>query len=175
MVTFEQNAIKTLKNIKIGVFLNVNRTKSLLVDISFPKKRLKIDDFFFRPGCAYFRFLELNSEGWMKPGADLGGGGKSGRPPPPPPPPSGIPPPADPKGPPLVLFTKPIFGRPTLKFFERRLWRQYIITLRGSARQKNAIFLSKFSKKCPKTAFLTCFFKKLHACCAENLAKTAFF
>ena len=30
---------------------------------------------------------------------------------------SGIRPPADPKGPPLILFQKSIFGRPTLKFF----------------------------------------------------------
>ena len=30
---------------------------------------------------------------------------------------SGIRPPADPKGPPLILFEKSIFGQPTLKFF----------------------------------------------------------
>ena len=44
-----------------------------------------------------------------KSGADLGG--KGGRPPPP----SGIRLPANPKGPPLVLFKKSFFGRPTLK------------------------------------------------------------
>ena len=31
------------------------------------------------------------------------------------------------------------------------------------APKKNGFFLSNFSKKCPKTAFLTCFFKKLPA------------
>ena len=48
-----------------------------------------------------------------EPGADLGGGGGGGRTPFT----SGIRPPADPKGPPLILFQKSIFGRPTLKFF----------------------------------------------------------
>ena len=64
---------------------------------------------------------------------------------------SGIRPPADPKGPPaLILFQKSIFGRPTLKFFYRRLGRQYILTLRGSARQNNAFFpfLACFSRFC---------------------------
>ena len=43
-----------------------------------------------------------------------------------------------------------------------------MLTLRGSARQKKTLFfLSRFFKKCLKTAFLTCFFK--------NLAKTGTF
>ena len=40
---------------------------------------------------------------------------------------------------------------------------QYILILRGSAGRKNAIFWSKFSKKCLKTPFLDCFFKFLPA------------
>ena len=102
--------------------------------------------------------------------ADLGGGAKGGLRPPP----QGFDPLPTQRVPPLVPFQKSIFGRPTLKFFQRRLWCQFILILRGSARQKNAFFLSKFSKKCPKTAFLTCFFKKI-ACGAENLAKTGSF
>ena len=49
----------------------------------------------------------------IKSGADSGGGGVAGEAnatSPPPPPPSGIGTPADPKGPPLVLFKKFIFG-----------------------------------------------------------------
>ena len=33
----------------------------------------------------------------------------------------------------------------------------------GERAPKNRVLLSKFSKKCPKTAFLTCFFNKLPA------------
>ena len=44
-------------------------------------------------------------------GADLEGGGGADAPS------LGIRPPADPKGPPLILFQNSIFGRPTLKFF----------------------------------------------------------
>ena len=81
-----------------------------------------------------------------------GGGGDA-------PPPQGFDPLPTQRVPPLILFQKSIFGRPTLKFFLRRLRRQYMLFLRGSARQKNAFFLSKFFKKCPKTAFLTVFSK----------------
>ena len=58
--------------------------------------------------------------------------------------------------PPLVLFKKSIFGDGRL--CKKALWRQYILTLRGSSRQKNAIFLSKISG-----FFFTCFFKNLPA------------
>ena len=88
----------------------------------------------------------------LKSGADLGGGGA---------PPSGIRPPADPKGPPFDTFSEIHFWPTDPKIF--RLWRQYILTLRGSARQKKRVFLSKFFKKCPKTAFLTVFSKNLPA------------
>ena len=57
--------------------------------------------------CSYFRgksnVLRFES------GADLGEGGDAF--------PPEIRPPDDPKGPPLVLFKKSFFGRPTLKFF----------------------------------------------------------
>ena len=39
------------------------------------------------------------------------------------------------------------------------------------APKKNAIFLSKFFKKCPKTAFLTVFFFQKFACGATKFAK----
>ena len=51
------------------------------------------------------------------------------------PPPSGIRPPADPEGPP---------------FLDINNWRQYIPILREERAPKNAIFWSKFSKKCLK-------------------------
>ena len=66
-------------------------------------------------------------------------------------------------GPPLILFQKSIFGRPTLKFFLRRLWRQYILTLRGSARQKKTRCFVKIFQKVPKNGFFDCFFKNLPA------------
>ena len=65
--------------------------------------------------------------------------------------------------PPLISFQKSIFGRPTLKFFLRRLWRQYILTLRGSARQKKTRCFVKIFQKVPKNGFLDCFFKNLPA------------
>ena len=67
-----------------------------------------------------------------------GGGGRFS------PRPTRIRPPADPKVPPLVLFKKWVFGRPTLKFFKRHFF------VKMSAKKK-AIFLSKpvfFSKIC---------------------------
>ena len=96
-------------------------------------------------------------------GADLGG--KGGRPPPPPP--SGNRPPVDPKGPPLVLFKKSIFGRPTLKFFLRRLWRQYILILRGDRTPKKRNFSVKIFQKVPKNAFFGLFFQNF-ACGARS-------
>ena len=62
--------------------------------------------------------------------------------------------PCRPKGSPLWYFLRNPF------LAERR---QYILILRGSARQKTQFFLSKFLKKCPKTAFFDCFFKNLAA------------
>ena len=98
----------------------------------------------------------LNHRGGFREGERGGGGGGGGRTPSS----SGIRPPADPKGPPLILFQKSIFGRPTLKFFLRRLRRQYILTLRGSARQKTHFFVKIF-QKVPKNDFFDCFFKHL--------------
>ena len=50
--------------------------------------------------------------------------------------------------------------------------RQKLLTLRGSARQKNAFFLSIFFKKCPKTAFFNCFFFcQKSACGTKNFAR----
>ena len=40
------------------------------------------------------------------------------------------------------------------------------------ARRKNAIFWSKFSKKCLQTPFFGLFFFQNYACAAENLVKT---
>ena len=96
---------------------------------------------FFSIETAYFEFKTI--EYTMPSGADLRGGGAYA-------PSSGIRPPADPKGPPFDTFSEIHFCRPTLKFFQRRLWRQYILTLRGSARQKKPDFFVKiFQKKRP--------------------------
>ena len=84
----------------------------------------------------------------LETGADIGGagGGRTFF--------SGIRPPADPKVPPFDTFSEIHFWPTDPKIF------QYILTLRGSARQKKTrFFLSKFFKKCPKTAFLTVFSK----------------
>ena len=83
---------------------------------------------------------------------------------------SGIRPPADPKGPPLILFKKSIFGRPTLKFFQRRLRRQYILILRGDRAPKKPNFSVKIFQKVPKNAFFGLFFQN-SACGAKNLTK----
>ena len=63
----------------------------------------------------------------------------------------------------LVLFKKSIFGRPNRpkSFSKGAFW--------GERAPKKRYFISNFSKKCPKTSFLTCFFKILPA---ESLAKT---
>ena len=73
--------------------------------------------------------------------------------------------------PPLVLFKKCISGRPTLKLFYRRLWRQYILTNFEEGAQKKRNFLVKIFQKVPKNAFLGLFFQNF-ACGAQNLAKT---
>ena len=88
--------------------------------------------------------------------ADLGGGAKGGLRPPP----QGFDPLPTQRVPPLVPFQKSIFGRPTLKFFQRRLWCQFILILRGSARQKNAFFFVKIFQKVPKNGFFDLFFQK---------------
>ena len=49
--------------------------------------------------------------------------------------------PCRPKGSAFETFKKSSFGRPTLKYFLRRLWRQYILILREEHAPKNAIFL----------------------------------
>ena len=67
--------------------------------------------------------------------------------------------------PPMVLFKKSIFGRPTQKFFYRRLWCQYTLTLReGECAQKKRLFCGSFDL----------FFQKF-ACGAENSPKTPSF
>ena len=82
-------------------------------------------------------------------GADLGGwpggGGGGGRTPSFS---SGIRPPADPNGPPLSYFEISVFGWPTLKFFKRRLWRQYILILKGerAPKKKTQFFCPNFQK-----------------------------
>ena len=59
------------------------------------------------------------------------------------------------------------------KIFSKYAFGANIYSIWGGARaKKNAIVLSTFSKKCPKTAFLTCFFFQKFACGAENMAKT---
>ena len=78
--------------------------------------------------------------------------------------PSGIRPPADPKGPPLVLFKKSNFGPTNPKIFLKAPWAPLYTNFEGGARaEKKAIFLSKFSKKCRKAPFLDWFFKILPA------------
>ena len=62
-------------------------------------------------------FYYSNKDHTYYSGADLGGGRGGGRPPPPPPLPQGFEPLPTQRVPPLVLFKKSIFGRPTLKIF----------------------------------------------------------
>ena len=91
-------------------------------------------------------------------GADLGGGARGADAPP-----SGIRPPADAKGPPFDTFSEIHFWPTELKFFLRRLGRQYILTLRGSARLKKRDFFVKIFQKVPKNGFFDYFFKNLPA------------
>ena len=86
----------------------------------------------------------------FKPGADA-------------PPPSGIRPPANPKGTLLVLFKKSILVTDS-KIFLRRLWRQYILSLRWSARKKKRdFFCQNFPKSAQKRLYDLFFFKNLPA------------
>ena len=71
--------------------------------------------------------------------------------------------------PPLILFQKSVFGRPTQKIFLKAPLAPYILTLSGGARQKKRDFFVKRFQKLPKNGFFDYFFKKLPA--AKNLAK----
>ena len=69
---------------------------------------------------------------------------------------SGIRPPADPKAPPFDTFSEIHFWLTDPKILYTNIYTNF----EGErASKKNAIFLSKFFKKCPKTAFLTVFSK----------------
>ena len=84
-------------------------------------------------------------------GADLGGGGR--------PFPSGIRPPADPKGPPFDTFSEIPFWPTDPKIFLKAPLAPIYTNFEGERAPKKRYFLSKFFKKCPKTAFLTFFSK----------------
>ena len=99
----------------------------------------------------------------MTKGGFRGGGGR--------PSPSGIRPPADPKGPPFVLFSNIHFWQWTLKIFQRRLGRQYILILRGECARKKRNFSIKIKKKTYKRFFWVVFFQNF-ASGAEILART---
>ena len=92
----------------------------------------------------------------MRTGADLGrgrGGRGNGRPP------SGIRPPADPKSPPFDTFSEIHFWPTDPKIFLKAPWAPiYTNFERERAPKKTRFFCQNFSKKCPKTAFLTVFF-----------------
>ena len=75
---------------------------------------------------------------------------------------SGIRPPADPKGPPLYYFEISIFGWLILKFSEGAT-APICTNFEGNRASKNAIFRSKFSKKCLKTLIWACFSRILPA------------
>ena len=73
---------------------------------------------------------------------------------------SGIRPPADPKGPPFDTLSEIHFWRTDPKIFLKAPLAPINTNFEGErAPKKNAIFLSTFFKKCPKTAFLTVFSK----------------
>ena len=73
--------------------------------------------------------------------------------------------------PPLVLFKKSIFGQATLKLFQRRLWRQYILILTRERAPKKRDFFIKIFQKESKNAFFGLFSQNV-GCGAENLGKT---
>ena len=87
-------------------------------------------------------------------GADLSGGGGVA---------DALPrirPPADPKGPPFDTFSEIHFWPTDLKIFLKSPSAQIYTNFEGErAPKKTRFFLSKFFKKCPKTAFLTVFSK----------------
>ena len=92
------------------------------------------------------------------PGADLGGGGADA-----PPPSSGILPPADSKGLPFDTFSEIHFWPTDPKIFLKAHLAPIYTNFEGERAPKNAIFLSTFFKKCPKTVFFLLFFKNLPA------------
>ena len=72
--------------------------------------------------------------------------------------PSGIRPPADPNGPPFGTFKEIHFWPTDPKIFLRAPLAPIYTNFEGERAPKKRVFLSKFSKKCPKNGFLTCFF-----------------
>ena len=88
-------------------------------------------------------------------GADLGGGRRGGWTLP-----LGIRPPADPKGPTFDTFSEIHFWPTDPKIFLKAPLAPIYTNVEGEcAPKKTHFFLSKFFKKCPKTAFLTVFSK----------------
>ena len=82
------------------------------------------------------------------------------------PPPSKIRPPADPKGPPFVLFWDIHFWLTDPKTFLKAPLAPSYTNFEGSARRKirkTRNFLVEIFQKAPKTSFLACFFKSLLA------------
>ena len=73
--------------------------------------------------------------------------------------PSGIRPPADPKGPPFDTFSEIPFSPTEPKIFLKAPSAPIYTNFEGERAPKKRYFLSKFFKKCPKTAFLTVFSK----------------
>ena len=113
-------------------------------ELNLIKKLEIVQTISFRPAKNINSF-KTNSSGFKVGG---GGGGRSL---------SEIRTPADPKGPPFVLFWDIHFWL-TLKIFWRHLWRKSsILILRGSARRKNANFWSKFVPE----NFFSYFFSKI--------------
>ena len=93
---------------------------------------------------------------FMSRGGFRGGGGRGGADAPS----SGIRPPADPKGPPFDTFSEIHFWPTDPKIFLKAPLAPMYTNFEGErAPKKNAIFLSNFFKKCPKTDFLTVFSK----------------
>ena len=74
---------------------------------------------------------------------------------------SGVRPPADPKGPPLVLIKKSIFGRPTLIIFTAPSVPMNTNFERECAPKKTQFFLVKIFQKVPKNGFFDPFFFKI--------------
>ena len=89
-------------------------------------------------------------------GADLRGGGGEGTPLP-----SGIQPPADPKGPPFVLFWDTHFWWRTLIFLKASLAPIYTNFEGGARAEKTRFFEKKNFQKVPKNAFFGLFFFKI--------------
>ena len=101
-------------------------------------------------------------------GADLEGGGGGGKRTPPLP--HGFDPLPTQRVPPLILFQKSIFGRPTLKFFLKAPLAPIYSNFEGErAPKKTRFFCNIFSKSAQKRLFWL-FFQKF-ACGPENFAK----